>query len=185
MDDNYQILWKRLDTHGLEECMAHKIDHHQILYGKSMFFEDEKICNLNYRVLCDMNWRSAGASVKGYIDEKEISVEIIKNGETWLVNNQEQQTLKNCSEIDLGFTPSTNLMPIKQMMERNLTELEIETAWLKFPELRFEPLEQRYTRLSDMNYSYESSNGIKTELQINEFGFVIDYPGQWVFISNE
>lgn len=185
MDDNYQILWKRLDTHGLEECMTFQIDDQQVLYGKSMFFEGDRICNLNYRVRCDLSWCTQSANIKGYIDEKELRIEVKKSDSAWNINGSDEKSLHGCSEIDLGFTPSTNLMSIKQMIDRDLNELKVSAAWLRFPEMQFEPMKQHYKRLSENIFSYESSTGLKKELKVNRFGFVVDYPGFWTSISDE
>jgi uncharacterized protein len=54
-------------------------------------------------------------------------------------------------------------------------------AWVRFPELTIEPLEQRYTRLAAHRYLYESTGGtFRRELTVDDHGFVIDYPGLWI-----
>jgi hypothetical protein len=56
----------------------------------------------------------------------------------------------------------------------------VRAAWIGFPGLRTEVLEQRYTRLADDRYRYESADGsFVRELTTDQAGFVIDYPGGW------
>ena len=55
-------------------------------------------------------------------------------------------------------------------------------AWLRFPEMRLEPLAQRYTRVDAERYRYASAAGDETfeaELRVAPSGLVIDYAGLW------
>ena len=54
-------------------------------------------------------------------------------------------------------------------------------AWVRFPELSLEVLEQVYTRLTERTYTYQSAGGaFRRELAVDVAGFVLDYPGLWV-----
>lgn len=54
-------------------------------------------------------------------------------------------------------------------------------AWVRFPELSIEPLEQRYTRLAPHRYLYESAGGtFRRELTVDDNGFAVDYSGLWI-----
>jgi uncharacterized protein len=56
----------------------------------------------------------------------------------------------------------------------------VRAAWVRFPELTTEVLEQVYTRLAQELYLYESAGGsFRRELVVNEVGFVLEYPGLW------
>jgi hypothetical protein len=56
----------------------------------------------------------------------------------------------------------------------------VSAAWVKFPELTVERLDQSYTRLSERTFLYESGGGsFRRELTVNEMGLVIDYPDFW------
>ena len=53
-------------------------------------------------------------------------------------------------------------------------------AWLGFPSLTLEPLDQRYRRLDVTTYRYESAGGrFVADLQVNAAGLVVRYPGLW------
>ncbi|PYM58555.1 MAG: hypothetical protein DMD77_07900 [Candidatus Rokuibacteriota bacterium] len=57
---------------------------------------------------------------------------------------------------------------------------DVPVAWLAFPELTLERLEQRYRRLAQDTYDYQAP-GVPYEahLKVNELGFVTLYPGLW------
>lgn len=56
----------------------------------------------------------------------------------------------------------------------------VRAAWLRFPELSLEPLDQRYGRSAEGTYVYESRGGqFRAELAVNDVGFVTRYAGFW------
>jgi hypothetical protein len=85
-----------------------------------------------------------------------------------------------CIDLDLGFSPSTNLLPIRRLGLAVGQEAEVKAAWLRFPGLPLEPLEQLYRRIDVTTYRYESAGGsFVTELQVNAQGLVTRYPNFW------
>jgi hypothetical protein len=88
--------------------------------------------------------------------------------------------VRGCVDIDLGFSPATNLLPIRRLALNIGKEAEVRAAWLSFPALTFEVLPQVYRRVGETTYRYESGGGtFVRELQVNAVGFVTSYPGLW------
>jgi hypothetical protein len=91
-----------------------------------------------------------------------------------------QPMVQGCIDVDLGFSPSTNLLPIRRLKLAMGARANVRAAWVRFPELTLEVLEQTYTRMAELTYLYESAGGeFKRELTVNSDGFVVDYPGLW------
>jgi hypothetical protein len=85
-----------------------------------------------------------------------------------------------CIDLDLNFSPSTNLLPIRRLDLAIGQEAEVQAAWLRFPSFTLERLEQLYRRIDVATYRYESAGGkFVTELQVNAAGFVTHYPNAW------
>jgi len=85
-----------------------------------------------------------------------------------------------CIDLDLNFSPSTNLLPIRRLSLTVGEEASVRAAWLRFPSFTLEPLEQIYRRTGATTYVYESAGGrFVRELIVNEAGFVTLYPGIW------
>jgi hypothetical protein len=85
-----------------------------------------------------------------------------------------------CIDLDLNFSPSTNLLPIRRLDIAIGETADIKAAWLRFPSFKLEPLPQRYHHLDETTYHYESGGGeFVADLRVNRSGFVIDYPGLW------
>ena len=53
---------------------------------------------------------------------------------------------------------------------------EVRAAWLRFPSFELEPLVQRYRRLDDHTYHYESGS-FSAEIRVNDAGLVTSYEG--------
>ena len=57
---------------------------------------------------------------------------------------------------------------------------DVRAAWLPFPSLDLQPLEQRYARLAERRWRYESRGGAFTAaLDVDDVGFVTRYGGLW------
>jgi hypothetical protein len=74
----------------------------------------------------------------------------------------------------------TNTLPIRRLAPAIGESIDVTAAWVRFPELTLEPLPQRYTRLSERRYRYESNGGaFVAELEVDDAGLVITYEGGW------
>ena len=93
----------------------------------------------------------------------------------------DQPAVKGCTDVDLNFSPSTNLLPIRRLNLNIGNQAPVSAAWLRFPSFTLERLDQIYSRVDDQTYRYESNRGGKfvVELKTNDIGLVISYPGLW------
>lgn len=86
----------------------------------------------------------------------------------------------DCIDLDLNFSPSTNLLPIRRLSLAVAERATVRAAWLRFPSFRLEPLEQIYHRIDATTYRYESAGGrFVAELKVNATGFVTRYGDLW------
>jgi uncharacterized protein len=85
-----------------------------------------------------------------------------------------------CLDVDLAFTPATNILPLRRLSLAVGESREMTAAWVRFPDLSVEPLAQRYTRLDERRVRYESRDGSFTaELEVDELGLVVRYKPLW------
>lgn len=85
-----------------------------------------------------------------------------------------------CIDIDLNFSPATNLIPIRRIALEIGDTAVVRAAWLRFPSFRLELLEQSYTRLGEHEYRYRSANGkFEASLTVDEQGLVVRYGKYW------
>ncbi len=175
------ILWRGIVLSGHEFCRLFTRASCWHLDGTVVFTHERQTCRLNYRILCDATWHTQSAKVEGWLGSTKISVILRTDpSQHWWLNEVEVPEVLGCIDLDLNFSPSTNLIPIRRLDLAVGETAEITAAWLRFPSFVLEPLPQRYHRSEEMVYRYESGSGkFVTDLRINRQGFVIDYPGVW------
>ncbi|HET7710707.1 MAG TPA: putative glycolipid-binding domain-containing protein [Thermoanaerobaculia bacterium] len=171
------ILWARADGSGHESA---RLTEPGRIEGSAVFHHERMPVRLDYAINCDEEWATRSASVRGWIGNTIVSLEVFTRGGRWFLNGQHVPEVDGCIDLDLNFSPSTNLLPIRRLRLGVGEEAAVKAAWLRFPSMRFEPLEQTYRRIAADRYQYESAGGaFKAELHVNDAGFPVDYPGGW------
>lgn len=173
--------WRRLDRPGHEAARLWRHDPIWQLTGTAVFEEDGHPCRLEYLVACDAEWRTIHARVTGWVGHRRLALELnADRARRWRLNGIPHDLLDGCLDVDLAFSPATNLLPIRRLALAEGGAGEAQAAWVRFPELSVEPLHQRYHRISAESYRYETLDGaFAAELQVNTAGFVTRYPGLW------
>jgi hypothetical protein len=116
--------------------------------------------------------------VAGWVGNDTVDIELsVDAARRWWLNGAECTAVAGCIDLDLNFSPSTNLLPIRRLELAIGQEAAVRAAWLRFPGFSLEPLEQYYRRIHEAAYRYESAGGrFVAELQVNAAGFVTRYP---------
>jgi len=176
------VLWRRLDLPGHEIASLDKLDHGWKLSGTALFSCKEGPTKLDYAVACDSAWRTDSAQISGAIGKRRVSLNVsVDARRKWRLNGVECGAVEGCLDIDLGFSPSTNLLPIRRLALAVGEEVTVRAAWLPFLSLDFALLPQVYRREGETTYRYESGGGaFVRSLEVNAVGFVTSYPGLWV-----
>jgi hypothetical protein len=175
------IIWRRLDCPGHESARLFAQDDSWNLQGTAVFSHDQLPCRLDYHIACDSRWNTRRAKVAGWVGDRLIEITLaVSNDQRWLINEEDAHEVAACIDLDLNFSPSTNLLPIRRLNLVVGHEMEVRAAWLRFPSFALEPLTQLYRRIDETTYRYESHGGdFITELSVNEAGFVTRYPDVW------
>jgi hypothetical protein len=182
---NESILWRGLVLPGHEACRLFAKASRWHMEGTAVFSQEQQPCRLYYRVVCDGVWRTLSAKVEGWLGTTVIGIRIVTDPtHHWWLNGIEQPAVMGCIDIDLNFSPSTNLLPIRRLNLAVGETAEVKAAWLRFPSFKLEPLLQQYRRIGEAAYRYKSAGGqFVTDLKINRSGFVLDYPGIWQSVA--
>ena len=139
---------------------------------------------IEYHLVLSSNWKFKYADI--VVDnegiQKRIDI-IVDRHRNWSLNNQVIERLKWCFDIDLGFTPLTNTLPVNRLEITNRKQANITVAWLEFPSFELRPFNQTYTKLNDNEYLYESGTDFKATIKINKEGFVTKYQDYWTMIG--
>jgi hypothetical protein len=151
------------------------------LAGSAVFAQEGAPVRLDYLVVCDSRWQTRSARIRGWIGASPIALDLTADAARhWYQNAKECPAVTGCPDLDLSFSPVTNLLPIRRLELAVGEAAEVRAAWLRFPSFTLEPLDQRYRRTGPTSYHYESAGGeFQRELEVNAAGFVIRYPGLW------
>ncbi len=175
------ILWRAFVWPGHEVCRLFEQDSYWHLEGTAVFSHERRPCWLDYHIVCDAAWRTLSAKVEGWLGSTIVDIQLkTDSAQHWWLNEVEQLKVTGCIDLDLNFSPSTNLLPIRRLDLAVGGTANVQAAWLQFPSFQLEPLPQQYRRLDETTYRYESAGGqFVADLKVNRSGFVIDYPGIW------
>lgn len=125
-------------------------------------------CAFSYRVVVDEAWRTQSLTVAGWSGTERFSLSL------------EAPLPFGAVDVDLGFTPSTNTLPIRRLSLAVGEEATVSAAWLRYPELKLERLDQTYRRTGEHTWRYTSATGFTGELEVDAYGLVKTYEGGWV-----
>lgn len=180
MSPPHNILWRWMDRPGHEAARLERAGGEWHLRGTSVLVHEGQPCRLDYRVVCDAEWRTRGTSVSGWIGADRVTAEIMAAAGRWTLNGEQVPEVAGAIDVDLNFSPSTNLLPIRRLKLAVGEEARVLAAWLRFPGFELEPLEQVYRRTGERTYRYSSADGtFVRDLEVDAVGFVTRYPGFW------
>lgn len=174
------VIWRRLDRPGHEAARLFRQGPEWHLIGTAIFVSRGLPCRLDYLVVCGPDWRTLFGRVTGWVGTGIVEVEVAADAGRFRLNGVDCPAVAGCIDLDLNFSPSTNLLPIRRLSLAVGAEAPVRAAWLRFPSFSLETLDQLYRRTGDTTYRYESAGGtFVVDLRVNGAGLVIDYPGLW------
>jgi hypothetical protein len=100
----------------------------------------------------------------------------------WVLHGESRPDLHGCVDVDLGFSPSTNTLPIRRLDLAVGESDALRVAWVEWPSLMVHAAEQRYERLSANRYRFRSGE-FSAVLVVGPEGLVRDYEGLWVAVE--
>jgi len=175
--------WRRLDVPGREEASVEGTAAGWRLIGELDVEETGVSARLRYAIECDPEWRTRSALVEGEASGAAVRFALEADGAGhWKRDGSSLPELLGALDVDLGFTPATNTLPIRRLTLAVGDSAPVQSAWLRFPELRLEPLEQTYTREAEHTFHYRAlvdGEPFTARLDTDQFGRVVRYEGLW------
>ena len=170
------VHWRALDRDGEDKCRLARVGEGWMLVGHARFRDEAGFAALDYVVRLDEDWLTRSADISGTYGDETVGWRIV-NEDGWRLNDEAQPQVEGAEDVDLSFTPATNLMPLRRLPE--VGRLEVRAAWFRLPGGVLEPLDQAYRRERGGLVHYAASSGFETQLVVGPDGFVETYPGLW------
>jgi hypothetical protein len=179
---SHLVCWRRLDHPGHEVARLEPRDEGWRLSGTAVVAYGGLPCALTYTVDLDEAWRTRAGTVEGWVGQRAVEVRLAADGGgRWWRDGVECPAVAGCVDVDYGFSPATNLLPIRRLAPAVGTRVPVRAAWLRFPEFMLEPLDQTYRRVGEHTYVYESAGGaFRADLAVDAQGMVVRYGDLWL-----
>jgi uncharacterized protein len=178
------FFWRKVDHPGHDSCRLFQMHDGWLLTGMAVFWDKGQPCHFSYEVSVDLAWRTRNARVSGSLGKKAMDLRIRSNRAGSLqLNGIRKKSVTGCVDVDLGFTPATNLIALRRLSLKVGQSAAAPAAYLQFPQMGLVRLPQSYTRIGRTSYQYAApSAGYAGTLHVLPSGAVRSYPGlfEWV-----
>jgi uncharacterized protein len=174
-------LWHRLDAPGHDAARLAPHGDGWRLSGVAAFLGLEGPVAVAYEVVCGPDWRTRSGTLHGSIGDIGIDCHVTATAEGWHLNGRAVDGVEDCADLDLGFTPATNILQLRRLALAHGAEASCPVAWLDASiASSLVRLPQRYRRTSSRTYAYDAPTvPYAAELELLPNGFVRRYPGLW------
>lgn len=144
-----------------------------------MFTDGSRPSRLLYTIATDRQWHSSRATVEGYVGRHAVRVRIVGRADRhWQLSQRSQPQVDGCIDLDLAFTPATNLIALRRLDLAVGEQGESRAAYLEFPGMRMSLLEQTYRRVGAREFDYAAPRfGYRGRLVVDRHGAAEIYPG--------
>ena len=131
-----------------------------------------------FRLLMDQRWRTRRLSV-AVLGQPGVLV-LLADGQGGWTDGEGAPLpqLDGVVDVDIAMTPLTNTLPIRRLRTAVGKSVDLDMAYVTVPTLAVTRDPQRYTRLEERLWRYESRDSDFTrDIAVDEDGVVVDYPG--------
>jgi hypothetical protein len=187
------MLWQRIDSPGSEWCTLEREPDGWRFRGIVLAAVATVPVQVQYAVALASDWSTRAVEIVtrwGAEYEPRTLKLTVSPDHLWQIDREpspdpampqdDPMALHGLVDVDLGFSPVTNSLPIRRLDPAIGEASAVTAAWVRFPELTIEPLPQRYIRLAERRYRYESAGGaFVAEIEVDDLGLVTAYEGGW------
>ena len=193
------LLWRRLDTAGAEQVLFS--DRAGLHARGTMLAAAPLPYTCRYELYTDDTWATARleATVEGpgfvrqtrlehaagrwrvtATEQGDLDAALLAAGQprAGLPGMEDPELLHPAVDVDLGYSPLTNTLPIRRLnlLGKVGFTTTIAVAWVLVPSLQVVAGQQTYTVLADDQIRY-ASDSFTADLTVDAQGYVVNYPG--------
>ncbi len=194
------LCWRRVDSTGIEHAL---LDDRSGLYARGTVVGTDPVAySGTYELLADQSWASMRLTVSvegaGWLrslkleraagrwhvtagEQGALDAALMREGHprAELPGIEDPGRLAGALDVDLGYSPLTNTLPIRRLGLSHAatgTAQTVAVAWVLMPSLVVVPAKQTYAVVSPDTIRY-SSGEFAADLSIDGDGYVTHYPG--------
>jgi uncharacterized protein len=155
----HDILWHCSLLASSEHASLTETENDRRLQGLAVLPLGGEPCHIDYDVLCDREWVPWSCSVRVTLPMRVRTIDLRSDDlGHWELDGNAASHLNGCTDIDLGWTPATNTVPIRRLDLEVGESSSLSAAWVRFPELDVVANQQHYSRLASDRWRYRSGD---------------------------
>jgi uncharacterized protein len=182
------ILWENKDSHSMEYFNLTRSNDAFVLEGTVLLLLEGLPTRVAYKIECDKRWKTRVVSIRQERSGSATNHLTLKVSSRQIWKTVKGSTISfaaGIQDVDLEITPATNTIPIRRIGLKEGESAQVDAVWVRFPSLKLELLQQRYTRISHRLYKYECpSTGYQSQLEVDGSGMVVSYGDLWHRVTN-
>jgi hypothetical protein len=173
-----RVLWASRDDPGHEWCELATGPDSSRISGTAVLSAAGTPWRITYAIDLDDGGRTRRVHVAADGPRTEpIIVELAADGLGRWTHPRSGEVVVNepdALDVDLGFSPATNALPIRRLGLAVGERREIAVCWVRFPSFEVTPGRQVYERVGERAWRYRSG-GFEADLTVDADGFVETY----------
>ena len=182
MGERRWILWQGLIAPSMERFIAARTETGCQLAGLILQAHQDAPYVVRYSIDLDEAWRTRAAQIEVENDGQHRTSLVADVAGHWSRDGEQLPGLDNCLDVDLEWSPSTNTIPIRRLGLALGESRAVTAAWVRFPSLEVQRLEQSYERVDERRYRYRSGR-FTADLAVDEDGMVLEYGVSWKAVA--
>ena len=176
------ILWQGLMAPSMKRFVAARTENGFQLSGLILQAHQDDPYVVRYAIDVDDAWRTRAVQVQ-VENDGEHRIALVADGEgLWSRDGEQLPAVDRCLDVDLEWSPSTNTLPIRRLGLAFAQTTVVTAAWVRFPSLEVQRLEQSYERLDERRYRYRSGR-FTADLAVDDDGVVLQYGVNWKAVA--
>ncbi|MEM9134776.1 MAG: putative glycolipid-binding domain-containing protein [Actinomycetota bacterium] len=108
------VLWTSAEPASAEHLVIDEQTARASLVGTTVLPLEGRPAHIRYTVTADAEWRTTTARVE-LIGHRRVVVELAVDDGAWTVDDERRPDLDGCIDVDLGWTPATNILPMRRL----------------------------------------------------------------------
>ena len=177
LTNRIKIIWKGIYYQSIENCVITISESDIDIKSQIIGHHQDFIYNIEYYIKTNKQWETQYFIIDSEINHLKTKIEAEKVNDNWIINGEQKNELKLCTDIDISLTPFTNTLPINRLKFNIEQKNKIDVLYINILEQKIIPVQQNYTKLSEFEYKYENiSNDFEAIIKVDETGLVINYP---------
>lgn len=178
-----RIVWQPLHVPGAEWCSVERGPNGATIAGVAIVGSPGAVHRFDYELELDAAAVTRRAQVTAVLPDRTELFDVAADGHgSWWRSGKLVLHEAEAIDVDLGFSPLTNSLPVWRLGLAIGQAREISVLWLKYPELTLIRGRQTYERLDERSYRY-CSGSFEAVVRVFPDGLVEDYVGYWKAVA--